>query len=129
MTLEPFKRCAKCGRIWATREEFIADPEIVPYAYQPNFRDRDKGFYYFNHILGGGLAEDCHSTLAVEAQKFYDLCPAPAFDESKFATATCRGLCLQAGALVTCDQPCRYAYPREVLKRLIELKAQAAACA
>lgn len=118
MTTEPFKRCESCGKVWLTRDEFMADGEIVPIGYQANFVALDRGLFLFNH--------SCHGTLSLEVHIFADLYDGPMFEERLIGSDSCAGYCLHRNVLRPCPEKCECAYVREILNRLKGISGQGA---
>ncbi len=106
----PFKTCKICAASWATRDQFIADPEIVLVGYQANFVELEKGLFLFNHA--------CQSTLTVGVETFADMYSGPIYQERLTGSETCAGYCLQRDELQACTAKCECAYVREIMVRL-----------
>jgi hypothetical protein len=66
MTNDPFKICKFCDHPWASRGEFLTDPNIVFIGYQSFVHDGILGLFLFNH-------HPCGTTLALSAKLFADL--------------------------------------------------------
>ena len=105
-----FKVCTFCGAPWATREEFIKDPELELVGYQSNFNNLEAGLFLFNH--------SCGTTIAIPVEKFTDLYNGPIFSEAKTGSDECLGLCKQRRNLQACPVKCECAWVREVLQIL-----------
>ena len=105
-----FKECQVCNTRWQTRDQFIADADIVLVGYQANFVVLDKGLFLFNH--------SCHGTLSVQVQEFADLYDGPIFLERKTGSDSCAGYCLHRNDLQPCPAQCECAYVREILQLL-----------
>jgi hypothetical protein len=103
-----FKKCALCKRTWATRQDFIDDPDIDIIGYQANFIELETGLLYFNHA--------CKSTLAVPVEFFSDLYSGPMFQERKTGTDHCPGYCLHKHTLTRCPAECECAYVRKIIQ-------------
>jgi hypothetical protein len=106
-----FKMCSGCGHAWASREAFLADPEVTLVGYQAVMERLEAGYFLFNH-----LARDCGSTLSIRAGLFFDLYRGPVFAGCKFGGAECGGHCLHAQDLSPCPAECECAFVREVLQ-------------
>ena len=42
-----FKMCPFCKQGWASRDEFLSDPDIVLIGYQPHFKNMEEGLFLF----------------------------------------------------------------------------------
>jgi len=108
----PFKTCSMCGKVWRSRQDFLADQEIICIGYQPEFQDVELGLFQFNHAT-------CGTTLAISASRFTDLHTGPVFEARLTGTTECPGYCLRQDDLRPCPARCSCAYVREVLDRLV----------
>lgn len=63
-----FKACPMCQKVWATRNIFLDDPELLFDGYQPDFGILDDGHFYFTHDT-----EECGSTMTLEVNTFLSL--------------------------------------------------------
>lgn len=104
-----FKSCPCCPRVWATREEFLADPRIEIIGYQVHFEALDLGLLLFNHA-------DCRSTLAVHVKHFRDLHTGPLFATRRTGEPECPRFCLRVDELGRCPAECECAFVREILQ-------------
>lgn len=104
-----FKRCTSCGKMWADRNAFLADPAICIIGYQVNFEQLKLGYYLFNHTA-------CLTTLAVHAAQFVDLYDGPIYSQSKTGGEDCGGHCLREYDLDPCYAECECAYVREIIQ-------------
>jgi len=105
-----FKQCHVCQRVWASRQEFIDDPDVELVGYQVNFKKLEAGLLYFNHT--------CKNTIAVPAGEFADLYNGPIFEENKTETEECPGFCLHQQSIERCPAECECAYIREIIQLL-----------
>lgn len=105
-----FKECRVCNRQWKTRDDFLADEEVVLVGYQANWIVLEKGLFLFNH--------SCHGTLSLEVCEFSDLYDGPIFQERKTGSEDCAGYCLHRSELKPCPASCECAYVREILQLL-----------
>jgi hypothetical protein len=105
----PFKTCSCCGRVWATRAAFMADPATVPIGYQAFFEELELGLFLFNHAA-------CGTTMALQAGVFADLREGPVFVERLTGSGPCEGYCLQRNELRPCPNHCECAWVRDVLQ-------------
>lgn len=103
-----FKNCPNCGAVWATREEFLSDADLVPVGYQVYFEDLQAGLFLFNH--------SCGTTMAIEAGFFFDLHDGQIFRERATGTAECGGHCLYKDDMDPCPARCDCAFARDVLQ-------------
>ena len=93
----PFKRCKLCEADWATREDFLRDPQIEIIRYQAFLDAPSQGMYMFNHT-------PCGTTLAVKVAYFEDLHDGPVYSERLTETDSCH--CPKVDDLNPCDRPC-----------------------
>ncbi len=103
-----FKVCTMCGKTWANRDEFLADPAIRCIGYQVHFEDPELGLFDFNH-------ETCGTTLMIKAFRFSDLYDGPKFTKRLTGTDECPGYCLHRSELRPCPAQCICAYVRSIL--------------
>lgn len=97
-----FKECYKCGHQWATREEFLRDPEAKILGYQVFFDDLKKGMLLFNH--------SCGTTTAVHVRQFLDLLDTP-FQSGRHPDGRdCPGQCQTRNIMNPCSPDCRCAF-------------------
>lgn len=104
-----FKNCPNCFAIWATRNQFLSDNDIVLVGYQVNFSKLHNGLFLFNHI-------SCGATLALYVGVFDDLFQGKKYDKPLTGTADCPGYCLYHGQLERCPAECECAYVRDVMQ-------------
>jgi hypothetical protein len=114
-----FKECS-CGKVWRTRNDLLADPDVELVGYQTNFKDLEAGLFLFNH-----LAPKCETTIAIAAGMFTDLHKGPIFKERRTGSKDCRGYCLKRKSLAGCLAQCECAYVRDVLVRVKRWKKSA----
>ncbi len=110
-----FKICTKCEQKWENREEFLSDTNIDLVGYQVNFGDLAEGFFLFNHI-----AEECGTSLAIEARDFTDMHNGPIFEARLENSETCPDYCKEPTSLKTCHEKCECSYVRDVLEKVKE---------
>jgi hypothetical protein len=116
-----FLCCSCCDKTWATREDFLADGELILNGYQVDFSRPETGFLLFTHHR-----EDCGSTLALEVQRFADLYRGPGHDLDLHGTTDCSGLCGRTENLMRCDRKCRNAWVRDLVAVIMEGRRQPA---
>jgi hypothetical protein len=102
-----FKMCNICQTKWASRDDFLCDPDIELVGYQVHFEELTAGIFYFNH--------SCKGTLAFYANDFMDLYAGPVFSERATNSDACPGYCLHKEKLESCPAQCECASVREVL--------------
>ena len=102
-----FKQCSMCKDEWASRDDFLADPNILYLGYQIHFEDLEIGWLMFNH--------SCGTTLAFPVSTFSSLYNGLVFTESKTGHSECPGFCLQKNSISHCPQECECAYVREII--------------
>lgn len=107
--MQTFKTCTCCKCPWFTREEFLEDANVEIIGYQANFGDLELGLFLFNHL-------DCHSTIAIPADRFNDLYDGPVFAHRLTGTEFCLELCKDVNELASCDRKCECAYVREIVQ-------------
>jgi hypothetical protein len=107
----PFKVCSCCSHPWESRDDFLADPAIMPIGYMVNFVEPEAGLFQFNHA-------SCRTTLAVRACFFTDLHAGPLFTTRLTGSPECPGFCLHRDNLRPCTARCECAYVRNVLERI-----------
>lgn len=110
MSTEPFKRCSLCGWSWATRADFLGDPEVRLIGYQAFTEDVAQGFLLFNHR--------CGTTLALEVLNFQDLHEGVVYSERLAGTPACPQRCFDEKDLEPCPNRCAGAWVRDVLQRV-----------
>lgn len=118
--MTPFKTCQNCGATWATREAFYLDPKIQLIGYMAHFKDLDKGFFLFNHILEG-----CGSTISIEVRDFDDLYTGPRYTENAHGSSECEGHCARVEELRACHAKCENAWAREILRIILYRRREA----
>ncbi len=105
-----FKECHVCRCQWQTRDDFIADNDVVLIGYQANFVCLEKGLFLFNH--------SCQGTMSLGVYEFADLYQGPIFHERKTGFKACPNYCLHANLLNPCLAKCECAYVREIIQLL-----------
>ncbi len=116
--MKKFKICQKCGKIWGSREEFLALDDLIPLGFQAHFLDGSKSVLLFEHE-----AANCGTTLAVAVTEMIDLFPE--YNQMPVAvnTSECTGLCLTDNRLEPCgNSNCRNALVRKFVAELNERK-------
>ncbi len=103
-----FKKCTVCGVEWASRNDFISDPDIEFIGYQVDFDILTAGLFLFNH--------SCFGTLAIPAGEFTDLYDGQVFETRKTGSAFCEKHCLHVYDLAPCPAKCECSYVREVIQ-------------
>ena len=99
-----------CRKQWATRQDFISDPELRLLGLQavPNFPDAN--LLVFEH--------ECGTSVSVLASRLRDLIPDPEPDDPSLpllqGTESCRGYCNRLEELEVCDQRCSNARDRRL---------------
>ncbi len=106
-----FKKCSKCGFVWAQRASFLSDPSLHMIGYQVNFDELMAGMFLFNH--------DCGTSLAISADDFRDLYDGPMFTERLNGTKECGDHCLHESDLQPCPAQCECAYVREIVQMIL----------
>ncbi len=109
MSAPPFRRCT-CGHEWASREDFLGDPDVTIVGYQVDFEALHLGLLLFNHA--------CRTTLAIEAGQFRDLYDGPVFKKKRTESPDCPGYCVHRDNLERCPVECECAYVREIIQIL-----------
>jgi hypothetical protein len=107
MNPSPFRRCT-CGHEWATRQDFLDDPEVAIVGYQVDFEALQLGLLLFNHR--------CRTTLAMEAAQFRDLYDGPVFAKKMTQEPDCPGYCAHRDNLERCPAECECAYVSEIVQ-------------
>ena len=104
----PFKTCPCCGYQWETRDQFLADPQVIPKGYQVNFDNLEMGLFLFDHGV-------CGTTMTLFAGAFASLYDGTIWKTRLTGGAECPGHCLRSNELDPCPARCECAYVREVL--------------
>lgn len=111
-----FKQCKICLSRWASREDFISDPDVVLIGYQANFVEVEKGVFLFNHSCGG--------TMSISVLNFAVLYNGPIYRERKTGTESCPGYCLHRNVFKPCPAKCECAYVLKILELLRNRQVQ-----
>jgi len=82
MSGEPFKRCPLCGKIWATREEFLGDRQTRLNGYQCNSKRLREGLPVQGILVFTHFEHECGTTLALPASSFRGSCAGKSHEES-----------------------------------------------
>lgn len=109
--LTPYKKCPICKNIWATRNDFLDDPDIEVVGYQVHFEELSDGLFLFNH--------SCKGTISLKAGLFSDLYDGPIFKERLTGTDDCPEYCLVKHELRPCPAKCECAYVREIIQLIM----------
>jgi hypothetical protein len=104
-----FKQCSMCGRVWHSRSEFLADPEIKLVGYQAFHPDPVLGLFLLNHLA-------CNTTLAIKAGEFEDLYEGPIYSDRLTGSEACPDYCNSTDELRPCPNKCECAFVREILQ-------------
>jgi hypothetical protein len=112
-----FKRCAKCGAQWRSRDDFIVDPSLELNGYKADFERLEYGLFFFTHKAG-----DCFSTMALETGAFFDMYKGKKYAEIKAGSVECPGYCRDRKELRRCDAMCEGAVVREIIQIISEKK-------
>jgi len=108
-----FKQCSTCGFKWATRDQFLEDPDVELVGYQVNFVELLAGFFLFNH--------SCKTTLAIPVEPFEGFYDGPVFSKRATGTEQCPEYCLHEENLIPCPAQCECAFVREIIQ-LIKIR-------
>jgi hypothetical protein len=97
-----FKRCS-CQTGWASREEFVLDPDVQPIgiSFAPG-ESSSRAYFFFNHAT-------CKTTLMIDSEDFADLIEAVIPPRIKAGEKECEGHCTKKEDLETCSAECRNA--------------------
>lgn len=114
-TADFFRKCTVCDKVWASREEFLADTELKVIGYVAHFRELETGLILLNH-------SSCGNTISVPAGGFRDLYDGPLFQERRTGKADCPGYCLHQDELRPCPAHCECAYVRTILDKIAHWK-------
>lgn len=108
MESSTFKKCSGCGHKWASRESFMADPDIELKGYQVHFEELKEGLFFFNH--------SCGTTIAIQVELFQDLYNGPIFKEHLNGTEECSEYCIHKEELRPCPAKCECSSVREIIQ-------------
>ena len=117
--MKPFKICPKCDYEWPTTDDFRHDASLFLIGFQAGYRESDRGFYLFNHLVE---QDKCNSTIAVGVEHFMSLYNGPMYEDVHVGSETCSGHCARVDDLASCSVPCRNAIAREVMLKVFNLK-------
>jgi hypothetical protein len=106
-----FRKCTQCGREWADREGFLADPAVALSGCQVD-TDRPRG----SALLFDHKTKDCGTTIAVGIGAFSDLYAGPVHKVNWAPSAKCPRKCFDPKNLDACPAQCASAFVREVLQ-------------
>jgi hypothetical protein len=110
-----FRTCKQCGKEWAEREDFFADPELVLSGCQVDVEAPAVSAFLFDHKVPG-----CGTTLAVPVRAFDDLWDGPRHKVKWGLSAKCAGKCHDPHNLEDCSNECAAAYVRHILQIILE---------
>ena len=105
-----FKKCPMCAATWNSRKQFLNDATLMLNGYQADFDSLAKGLFYFTHKV-----DQCNSTMAVEAGRFFSLYKGRMYFTRRTGEAECPGYCLQRDILDSCPAECECAFVREII--------------
>ena len=117
MSETSFKKCPSCQKDWPTQDDFMSDKELQINGYTADFENLECGLFFFTHNVIG-----CHSTMAIEARKFFDLHHGPQYIEKRTAGEECPKYCLKKESLKRCDAECECAFVRDVIQTIREMQ-------
>lgn len=106
-----FKTCTFCEAKWATRDAFLADPEVSIIGYQVDFQDANEGLFLFNHSTPA-----CRTTMGIKVKEFLDLYAGPTYSKDAWGTDICEGRCVVVHDLVMCKAPCKRVHIRAIIQ-------------
>ncbi len=106
--MKHFMVCSNCGFSWGSREDFLADKDVIIIGYQVNFEELKAGFFLFNHI--------CGTTFTLDVQSFEDLYNGEIFKVKETGSDQCPGHCLHKSNLDLCPVKCECAFVREIIQ-------------
>ena len=113
--VEPFKTCPSCKLIWRTRDNFLADDDLLLNGYQVDFLKLEDGLFMFTHHVKG-----CNSTMALKVSNFEDLFHGEIYPERRTGEEDCPGYCIKEGQFDRCEAKCECAYVREIIQMICE---------
>jgi len=113
-----FMTCKQCGRVWARREDFFADEEVVLSGCQVETDHPVSSALLFDHKAGG-----CGTTLAVGVRQLDDLYSGPRHTVKWATSPMCPGMCFDPANTEPCDKECACAYVRGILQEVKKLSA------
>lgn len=117
-----FKQCPCCSFTWASRDEFLADPNLDLNGYQVNFQNLEGGMFLFTHNT-----ESCQSTMTIMMGVFRDLYSGATYTENKALSEECPRYCIEENQLSRCDALCECAFVREILQIILQMQNNAKA--
>jgi len=106
---ENFKVCPNCAQLWASRDEFLNDPQTKLIGYQAHFNELEAGLFLFNHL-------SCKSTISVRSERFRSLYDGPVFSKKMIDDVECPNYCLSKYRLEPCSNECECAFVREIIQ-------------
>ncbi len=104
-----FKTCSCCHKEWLSQNDFLSDSQIKLVGYKADLKKLDYSMFFFNH-----MAEDCYSTITLEALSFMNLYTGKKYRGRRTGESDCPGYCLDINQLSRCDAVCECAYNREI---------------
>lgn len=105
-----FLQCTRCGHAWASRDDFLRDPNISLIGYQVSFIELRAGFFLFNH--------NCFTTLSLRVDQLTDLYDGPIFKDHAERAEHCPEYCLHKRDLRPCPVRCECASVREIIQAI-----------
>ena len=109
-----FKRCPCCFKVWASRDDFLADSSLELNGYKSDFQKLEYGLFFFTHKV-----ESCFSTMALEVKDFIDMYTGNSYSDRKTLSEECPRYCIDEKQLSRCDALCECAFVREVIQIII----------
>jgi len=106
-----FKSCPSCLHAWETREDFLADGNLLLNGYQADFQDLEHGMFFFTHKVA-----DCASTMALMVEDFRNLYTGPTYPTSKALSEECPRYCIDENEMSRCEALCECAFVREIIQ-------------
>lgn len=114
-SIEPFKTCPLCNQHWFTREDFLADPDVVCAGYQVNLDMLHEGLFLFVHTK-----QECGTDLAVDVNAFLGLHVGTKYIARKSWTAVCPRHCFDKEDTRPCSEACECAFIRDLLQVILQ---------
>jgi hypothetical protein len=111
-----FVTCKQCGKEWAERDDFFADPAVVLSGCQVETERPVSSALLFDHQVAG-----CGTTIALGIRQLDDLYTGPRHKVDWAPSAKCHGMCFDPRNLDVCPAECRSAYVRQILREVRKL--------
>ncbi len=108
-----FKICNSCDKVWASRDDFLSDPQTAMVGYQGGGDSPEDGFFYINH-----LKEGCKTTLAILVREFSDLYDGPLLQKHRTGEHPCPSHCFYKDNLDDRPELCECQFVRVVMQRI-----------